>query len=556
MSSPDKQSLPLYLGIGLLQALVLVVAVKWEAAWLAAIVLVLGLNLQLLGREALQRRAWVWSVLLTGLITLVTTWAWTPALPGAYDPEWSIVSWVMAGTLITYIATAFILSWPSGQGWRLPYEALFRHAWNTAFIVLLALLLMGLFWSLLQLCASLFEMIGITFLQQAINQQSVIIVCLALVFSLGMRMGRDNERVIGLLRGILLSLCHFLAPLAALIVLLFSLSLPFTGLESIWKTGYATAILLSLVAITVFLINGVFQDGRQPCPYPRWLRWVIDAGLICLPVLVALAGYSTWLRVSQYGLSPSRVIGLLLVGIATLYSVAGLYAVLRSRTAWLGSLRRSNPWLALLVCSALLAIHSPWLSPVELSARNQVQRLLDGRTPAQQFDADYLYYKLGTPGRRAFEWLESHLDQQTQWDAATRAVVRERLDEGRDGRLRQRPVTEANRVWIGEPVEGHEQFANPKLGGLDCNRLQCTLWAVDLSGDGRDEVIRFATNTQVEFFRRTDEGRWVLAGYLQGNYNTQGLAEQIRQGKARVVAPRYRNLQTDDQLYTPYESDD
>lgn len=554
MSPPHKQSLPLYLGIGLVQSLLLAVAVHGEWAWLAAGGMVLVLNLQLLGSEALQRRALLWSVLLALLIAQATAWSWQASPDDAYDPSWSMTSWVLAGTLVTYVATAFILGWPSGERWRVPYEALFRHAWNNAFIVLLALLLMGLFWSLLQLCASLFEMIGIIWLKQAIDNHYVIIVCLSLVFSLGMRMGRDNERVIGLLRGILLSLCHFLAPLAALIVVLFSLSLPFTGLESIWKTGYATAILLSLVAITVFLVNGVFQDGRQGCPYPRGLRWLVDIGLVCLPVLTALAGYSTWLRLSQYGLSPSRFIAALMVVIAALYSLAALYAVLRSRAQWLSSLRVSNPLLALLVCIVLLAIHSPWFNAQELSARNQVQRLLDGRTPAERFDADYLYWKLGEAGRRQFEWLSSHLDQQPQWDAATREVIRSRLDDGRDARLRERPITEANRTWIGTPVEGHEQFANPKLGSLDCNRLQCTLWAVDLSGDGHNEVLRFtASGAQIELYRRTDDGHWVLAGYLQGGYESGDLADLIRQGKARVVEPRYRNLQIGDQTYMPYE---
>jgi len=414
--------LPLYLGLGLFQALVLAAAVYWESAWVAALGMVLVIDLQLLGSEALQRRAGLWTVLLALLIAQATAWSWHSSPDEAYDPSWSTTSWVFAGTLITYVATAFILAWPSGERWRVPYEALFRHAWNNAFIVLLALLLMGLFWSLLQLCASLFEMIGITRLRQAIDNHYVIIVCLSLVFSLGMRMGRDNERVIGMLRGILLSLCHFLAPLAALIVLLFSLSLPFTGLESIWKTGHATAILLSLVAVTVFLINGVFQDGRQECPYPRWLRWLVDASLVCLPILTVLAGYSTWLRVSQYGLSPSRFIAVLMVLIAAMYSLAALYAVLRNRAQWLDSLRMSNPCLALLVCIVLLAIHTPWFNPLEMSARNQVQRLLDGRTPPERFDADYLYWKLGEAGRRQFEWLLTHLDQQPQWEAATREV--------------------------------------------------------------------------------------------------------------------------------------
>ena len=121
---------------------------------------------------------------------------------------------------------------------------------------------------------------------------------------------------------------------------------------------------------------------------------------MCLPVLVVLAGYSTWLRIEQYGLTPSRILAMVLVLVIFVHAVAALLAVFVSRSTWLGSLRLSNPLIALLCVVVLLAMHTPWFSPLKMSANNQVQRLLSGKTAVDNFDADTLRNRLG-PGMTA-----------------------------------------------------------------------------------------------------------------------------------------------------------
>ena len=153
--------------------------------------------------------------------------------------------------------------------------------------------------------------------------------------------------VIGLLRGILLTLCRVLLPLSALIVIVFTFALPFTGLAPIWATGCSTTIMLCLVAANLFLLNGVFQDGAQSSGYPVWLLRLVDLCLLCLPVLVVLAGYSTWLRIEQYGLTPSRLLAMLLVGVMFAHSLAVVWAVVVPPGQWLARLRVSNPAIAL-----------------------------------------------------------------------------------------------------------------------------------------------------------------------------------------------------------------
>jgi hypothetical protein len=150
------------------------------------------------------------------------------------------MTWCLAAVVLGYIGTAFILAWPTGEGLRLRYEDLFRHAWNNVFILFLAQMLTGLFWQL-WLCAAV-QHAGHPAGEGGGGVAGVPLAGAAGGVLLGMRMGRENEKVIGLLRGILLTLCRFLLPLGALITVLFTLTLPFTGLQPVWDTGYSTTL--------------------------------------------------------------------------------------------------------------------------------------------------------------------------------------------------------------------------------------------------------------------------------------------------------------------------
>ena len=197
------------LAIGLAQGLLLWLASALTEPGLqfalATAVLVGGINLVLLGPDVRQRGT-AWLVLgLTLVMSAISAWVYWEGGDSLRSSSWLTGTWVCFAVVITYIVTAFILSWPSREG-RFPrYEDLFRHAWDTVFIVLLGLLLNGVFWALLLLWGSLFKMLGIVALNQLFSTTGFICISSMMVFALGLQMGRDNDRVIGLLRGILLT---------------------------------------------------------------------------------------------------------------------------------------------------------------------------------------------------------------------------------------------------------------------------------------------------------------------------------------------------------------
>lgn len=546
-----ERSVMTYLAIGLVQGLLLWLATSMgdPGAWYGLItaVLVGGVNLLLLG-ENIRHRGTAWLVVgLTVVMTAISAWVFWDGDEYWRPGSWLAGSWSFFAVVITYICTVFILSWPTREGRYPRYEDLFRHAWDTVFIVLLGLLLNAVFWALLWLWGGLFKMLGIVALNKLFSTEGFICISSAMVFALGVHMGREKERVIGLLRGIVLTLCRFLLPLSALIVIVFTFALPFTGLEPIWDTGYSTPIMLWLVAVNLFLLNGVFQDGTQGSGYPTWLVRVVDLCLLCLPVLVVLAGYSTWLRIEQYGLTPSRILAMVLVLVIFIHSVAALLAVFVSRSIWLGSLRVSNPVIALLCVVLLLAMHTPWFSPLKMSANNQVQRLLSGRTAVDNFDADTLRNRLGSEGKQAYDALLEQVEQGLVLAEPGRQVLLKRLKEVSAGN----GPTGSERLleWIGPKVEGSEQFYDKRFNGQLCLAPGCALWAVDLDQDGQPEVLQLPKNKWSEplyFFKRDAQGNWQRVGtYAGGGESSLELIEQIRQGKVKVVTPRYQSLQID-----------
>ncbi|MBJ2284159.1 DUF4153 domain-containing protein [Pseudomonas sp. MF6755] len=562
-----------YLLIGLLQGIVFYYADRLFTSsqvlltGALAVALVGGTLLQLLGEKARQWRALLPTLAFTLLVSGMTMWVF-------YRAEHLLISrrevdaWCISLVLLSYICASFLVAWPVAKGQRWRYEDLFQQAWNSVFRVLYALIIVGIFLLLLKLWSRLFLMLGIEFFELHFWSQTFMCFSVPLVFALGMYMGGRSEKVIGQMRGMLFGACGLLLPLIALISVLFTLTLPFTGLDRIWATGYSTPILLVLAGAQLFLLNGVFQEGGQPRPYPKWLMRFVEFSLLCLPILAALAFYSSWLRVEQYALSPQRFIALALALLCSLYGLAAVWAVVLRSPAWLSNLRITNPALALLFCVLLVLINTPVLNPIRLSVDDQVQRLLDGRTNAHAFDAHYLRFGLGKAGEEAYAQLQMDLDQERILDPESRRALRERMEDtslsyeeqlAKERARAPKPELE----WIGPKPKGSEQFvAISEIADSPCDS-GCVLWAVDLDEDGQSEVLvvpgagfRYEYKSP-RIYVLDEKGEWDDRGPLlwtqlpDGHVDTETLIRDIREGNISLVKPRYRQLQSSDMLLTP-----
>ena len=566
-----------YLAIGLgqglllwwVQSLGLFQPVQVSLAWaLLVMALVAGLGVQLLAGQTRLRSA---LFLLGGLAVLMggmtgsLLWLTRPLDAPAGGSSLLRLCWGLSAPLIAYIALAFILSWPSRVAGRLRYPDLFQHAWNTVFILLLGVLLVAAFSLLLLLCAGLFDMLGIRAVGKLFGSTGFMALAPLLVFAMGVRMGCENQRVIGLLRGILLALCRFLLPLSAAIALLFTLTLPFTGLQPVWQTGHSTAILLCLVFSNLLFINGVFQDGSETASYPRGLRHLVTASIPCLLLLALLAGYSSGLRIVQYGVTPQRFYAALLVLVAMAYSLALLCALRPRQAVWLGNLRRSNPPLALCLCGLLVLAHSPWFNALEISARSQLQRVLNTQDEAQAETLRYLRERLGYAGVAQFNALRERLQAGQLLDEPARSALLERLHSTeQQGPYAPAPadpqaLPAGTLEWLGSAEdEAHRVVGRQHLEEA-CRYAGCLLWAVDLDGDAANEVLLLPTEhygSELLFFARDGQGRWQAAGRFKEVYASESLIAAIREGRVQRITPRYQSLQVGETLYVPRPSTD
>ena len=559
----EQRPLMVYLAVGLLQGLTLWMASEswphgsvWRSICSALIVLIVvgGWQLQMLWGQL--READRWKLLLPAILMPAALAAW---LAVQFDqPRWyhfdeatgTLLLW--SQLVLAYILTPFIQARDPAHRWRFDYSALYRHAWNNGLLLFMAFVMLGVFWLLIWLWAGLFSMLGVDQFKRLFSSSGFVWVASATVIAAGLRIGQERGQVIDALRNVLQAMCRFLLPLTVVILLLFVVFLPFTGLAPLWATRHATPILLALVFAHIALLNGVVQDGLQTSHYPRPLRLLADASSLCLPLLAGLAMHALWLRINQYGLTPDRVLAALLALVALVHGLALVRAVLQRDPAWLSGLRQSNPPLALFAAGLLVLVHVPALSPLQLSAANQYQRLLDARLPAERTDLGALRFQLGEPGRRYLQALREELGKPWE-DEALRIRLQadlQRLDSAEHywAWRREQEVAAAPPVlWVGEPVTDNDGSLARAVSNQGC-LAECRLFAVDLDRDGQSEVLLLRGESWVvPVLGRAPDGGWRWLGRLRVTGGAlpdgEALDEILRRGEFELVAPRFNAIE-------------
>ena len=559
----EQRPLMVYLAVGLLQGLTLWMASEswphgsvWRSICSALIVLIVvgGWQLQMLWGQL--REAERWKLLLPSILLPAALAAW---LAVQFDqPRWyhfdeatgTLLLW--SQLVLAYILTPFIQARDPAHRWRFDYSALYRHAWNNGLLLFMAFVMLGVFWLLIWLWAGLFSMLGVDQFKRLFSSSGFVWVASATVIAAGLRIGQERGQVIDALRNVLQAMCRFLLPLTVVILLLFVIFLPFTGLAPLWATRHATPILLALVFAHIALLNGVVQDGLQTSHYPRPLRLLADASSLCLPLLAGLAMHALWLRINQYGLTPDRVLAALLALVALVHGLALVRAVLQRDPAWLSGLRQSNPPLALFAAGLLVLVHVPALSPLQLSAANQYQRLLDARLPAERTDLGALRFQLGEPGRRYLQALREELGKPWE-DEALRIRLQadlQRLDSAEHywAWRREQEVAAAPPVlWVGEPVTDNDGSLARAVSNQGC-LAECRLFAVDLDRDGQSEVLLLRGESWVvPVLGRAPDGGWRWLGRLRVTGGAlpdgEALDEILRRGEFELVAPRFNAIE-------------
>jgi len=319
----------------------------------------------------------------------------------------------------------FIAADAAPGGWR-DYGWLFDSAWGLVVRGVAAWCFAGLFWLVIFLSDQLLNLVGFAYLGDLVENAWVAMPLTGLILGLALAVLSELGSIVATLRRLALQLLRLLLPFVAVVIALFILLVPFRGLDAVFGALSAAGTMLAMAVGAITLITSAV-DARESDQANSRLMGVAARGLsLLLPVIAAIAAYAIWVRVTQYGWTPPRIVAVLTAGVVLAYAVAYAGAILLG-ARWRQGLRAINTWMALV----LIALSGLWLTPVldaeAISARSQVDRYLAGETSVEDLDIWRLGEDWGRSGVAALERLRT---AETPPDAVALAAKIARFDTG------------------------------------------------------------------------------------------------------------------------------
>jgi hypothetical protein len=266
-----------------------------------------------------------------------------------------------------------------------PYARHFDTAWKLGVQIVMAKAFVLVFWGVLVLGAGLFKLVNIEFFVRLIQHSWFYYPATTLALAVAIHVTDVQPSLIRGARSLALTLLSWLLPLLVVILLGFLGSLPFISLDPLWRTHFATTLLLTSAALLVFLINSFYQDGTTDGAVSRIKKTAAAIGAVELIPLVGLAGWALSLRVGQYGWSVERIFAAAVIAVATCYAVGYAVAVVLSPKTF-RRIEITNFATAYVFLGLTLALFTPLADPARLMVADQVARLKSGFVRPEKFD--------------------------------------------------------------------------------------------------------------------------------------------------------------------------
>lgn len=310
-------------------------------------------------------------------------------------------------TIIAFIiGQSLVLSGDQDRRWMANYPTYFDIAWKIMVqLIFAALFVLGL-WIILELGASLFNAIGLSFFKKLISHYWFAIPVTTLAISMALHVTDVNISIVRGIRALNLILLSWLLPIMAGITAIFLISLCVTGINLLWKTGYAASLLLFAASLLIVLVNAVYQDGHRLNHLSKaWRMTTLIACGLLVPLLV-LAIYALKIRVQQYGWTVSRIEAVACMLILACYAFG--YAIAIWSHPLLKRLEICNVLTAYFMLFIYLAVFSPLADPARLAVASQVARLTSGKVTSAQFDFSMLQLQGLRYGQAALVELQAY----------------------------------------------------------------------------------------------------------------------------------------------------
>lgn len=556
MSGQDKAALPAWLGwarlaIGLAQGLGLYalmewrepqmdpfMAAAWVTLWFIPILIVGGLG----ALRWLTLAAWA---LAATALAAGLAWYDVARLPeGEHDYWYGPRVMYLIVPLLLFVGHHLVAAGDEARRWIAPYERYFDLGWRHGAQLVLALLFTGAFWAVLMLGAAMFDLIGIDFLSELVSKTWFSYPATCTVFALAIHLTDLRSGLVRGARALGLVLLSWLLPAMTGLAAAFFVALPFTGLEPLWATRAATALLLSAAATMVVLVNAAYQDGEQSPNIV--LRWSARLASLLKTPLAVLAAYALYLRIDQYGLTPDRIFALAVLAVGACYALA--YAIGAFWPRWMKPLEIGNVASAVVVMAVTVALFTPIADPARLSVDDQMRRLASGRVAPEQFDVTFLRFDGARYGRAALERLRADQSSEERRALGERAAAAIELRNRWEGRRLVEHPQQPHFITMRPPgAELPAGFGANAVGMVEhmCREATapCDGYLLDLDSDGENEVI-VGRNSMFWVYAKSGETIWRQIGSLIIDAEGQ---EILQRGEGRVVPSLMGDLMLGDQ---------
>lgn len=428
-----------------------------------------------------ELRRWWWAIAFAlGWGAAISMVGWFTAQYNHYPTIFEFPFW--SGILAVLIAAPLFQTIRDEGAWQFPYARLHRHAWTDAVIGAAALVFTGITFLMMWLIASLFDVIGIEGIKDLLEKEWFSWMLAGFAFGGAVGLLRERDALLATLQRLVMIVLAVLAPVLAVALAAFLLSLPFTGLSGLWESDIpATPMLLLSGAGAILLANAVIGDGGDEKDTNIWFRRSALVLVLCVLPLAIFAALSMGQRIAQYGWTPERIWGAVAVVIAIAYGAASWWAAYKGRQDFDDPLRPLQTGMAIALCGLALFLALPIFDFGAISARSQLARLASGEIKPDEFDWAAMAFDFGPEGRARLAEIQKSgpVAQRELAKAALSSDNRYTLSERSESISEQSRLDQYLRV-MSPDIDMTPALRSSVTTGFDsCNDRPCALVRLD-----------------------------------------------------------------------------
>ena len=499
-----------------------------------------------------QRALWYWMALIFVVVLAMSVWLkWQVEDSDKWRQHEVFMFYGWRLLLMAMLALPWIQYSLHVSREQARYPHFYRQLWLNALTLLIVFVANGLFWLVLLLWSEMFKLVGIPFFSTLFFDTDWFgYVAFGLITALAVVLARTQSRLVTAVQKLLTFIATGLLPLVALLALMFILTLPFTGLEVISQRVSAAGLMSTLALLLLLLMAIVREPWKEELPYPAALRYLIKCALVVAPIYMLIAGWSLWVRIQQYGWTPERLYGVLVVVVLLVWSFGYLASILRRGR---NPLELQGPVIlgvSLLALGLLVLLSSPVIDAWRISVNSHMGLYHSGKIKPDQVSL-YMLDHSGKPGRAALEALQK--DVAFNQDSKRRRDLNSLLQGSRDPVKELTATQLVSKVVIApgseKPDDAFWTFVKAQGYRITSCAEQnaCVLVSQDLNADGHPEQVLYAFGDGESLVFGMQKNKWDLLAVarLPEGFNKDKLLQAVANQQLGSAPRIWRDITID-----------